>query len=63
MVLVPCCDIRCDFRINKKNMLSSFFCLRLFVGGFKFYLRYLCLFCVYWFPTHIDYVSNMVGVV
>ena len=39
--LVPCSDVRYDFRIKKCAVRLY---LQLFVGGFMSYLRYLCLF-------------------
>ena len=38
---VPCCDVRYDLR---KKRCSVRLYLQLFVKGFMFYLRYLCLF-------------------
>ena len=37
--------------------------LQLFAGGLMSYLHYLCLLSYSeWCPTHIDYMSNMAGV-
>jgi hypothetical protein len=41
MSRVPCCDVHYDFRIKR---CSVHLYLQLFVGGFRSYLRYLCLF-------------------
>jgi len=56
--LVHCCDVRYDFRIKTMfgSSLPPVVCRRADV----LFMLFVFL-CVCWFPTRLDYMSNMVG--
>jgi len=73
--LPPCCDVRCDFSIERMvgSSLPSVICRPTRVGRLVSYLRYLCLFvhsgvkyilcCIYSFVCLrlVSFVPNVAG--